>query len=97
MTWKSSSSVFVLLYNHRYGQDVSLYSSEDLAVKSVFSIIKENLQDFEDNCTDSNRDQKVSELNQAIATSNLSVAMNLWADIMEEYFDIDNFPVWDGE
>lgn len=97
MAWKSSSSVFVLLYNHRHGQDVSLYSSEDLAVKSVFSIIEDNFQDFEDNCTDSDKAQKVSELTEAIATSNLSAAMNLWADVMEEYFDIENHPVWNGE
>jgi hypothetical protein len=66
--------LFFLAYTHRYGTDVSMYSTEDLAYKSACTIIADWFHDI-------SHDYRSDELRTLINTGKYFAAVVLWNQI----------------
>ena len=77
-----NTTVHVLTYSHKFGTDVSVYATHDSALLALYEIVMEYVNDVED------RDQRAA-IREAIKARNLSLVSQLWAEAVEEGFDID--------
>ena len=82
--------VHVLTYSHKHGSDVSVYATHDAAVLSLYEIVMELIGDVEDEGTRKN-------IREAVKARDLSTVSQLWAETMEEGFDIDACDVINDE
>lgn len=82
MTYKGSMyKVWVLVYQHRYGTDVSVYDSQEGAQDSVWNLIDEALTELQD-------PEIAGQIRAALDRNELDLAQNLWCDCMNEDFTI---------
>ena len=89
-TEPASTSVHVLTYSHRHGTDVSVWTTHYGALLALYEIVMEYINDVED------RDQRAA-IREAIKARNLALVSQLWAEAMEEGFDIDECAVQSDE
>jgi hypothetical protein len=82
-------TVHVLTYSHKHGTDVSVYATHDGALLSIYEIVMDYINDVEDR-------EKRREIREAVKERNLARVSELWADAMNEGFDIDECAVYEG-
>lgn len=70
--------VHTVIYNHKYGYDIAVYPSEELAYKGACSLIPENIRDYDHKQKDCNK------LINLVNSKKYEDAFALWSNLMEE-------------
>jgi len=76
-------TVFVMAYNHKHGEDISVYSTAELAVQSACDIIEQYIEDVQDEA--------------AKAAIKLALVECAWDKVLELWSTYQNQGVWQAE
>jgi hypothetical protein len=81
--------VSVLIYSHRHGTDVSVYKTNEGAIKAVFEIMAEYKLELEG----SGDKEAIAEFEEAVKNNDIGTASEIWAEIVGETFEINEVPL----
>ena len=81
--------VYVLVYSHQHGTDLSAFTTDELARKAALSLMREFMFSFSEQADEHTQ----AKLDAAIKADQLGDARSIWYEVLGESFAIEQLTV----
>jgi hypothetical protein len=89
-------TIFTVTHDHKHGQDVYAFTTEDLALTHLGNLLLAWVQEWVDYEPDNAESRQVlHDVVQEIARNDVCEALNLWNEHSTQYFGWDEYFTWE--